>query len=147
MTPNLVKKLYLATFFLVINLPAIAQAPDKLVQIDFDSVDKVYIVENTLKSLENKDIFVWTETSHHVPLTIESVNDKIYKTRTNYLLNTKLKKYALLGVIYYDEDGNVLKSFDYNSKSDLENYKYNFPVIPGSETEAIMNKCSELLDK
>ena len=61
--------------------------------------------------------------------------------------HTKLKKYALLGVIYYDEDGDVLQSFDYGNKSDLENYKYNFPVIPNSETEAIIQKCTELLGR
>ena len=147
MTSNLVKKLYLATIFFFVSIPLLSQSTDKLVKVNFEAVDKVYIVENSMKALENNDIFVWTETSHNVPLTIESVDDKIYKTRTNYLFSTKLKKYALLGVIYYDEDGDVLQSFDYGNKSDLENYKYNFPVIPNSETEAIIQKCTELLGR
>ena len=147
MTSNLVKKLYLATIFFFVSLPLLSQSADKLVKVNFEAVDKVYIVENSIKALENNEIFVWPETSHNVPLTIESVDDKIYKTRTNYLFSTKLKKYALLGVIYYDEDGDVLQSFDYGNKSDLENYKYNFPVIPNSETEAIIQKCTELLGR
>jgi hypothetical protein len=94
-----------------------------------------------IENFKGDDIYVWTLTKQSIQVVIESIKDKIYKTNTYYLFNKRLKKYSILYIIYYDEDGNVLGSFDYGRNSKVEIYQYNYPIFENSIEKKILEKC------
>ena len=107
--------------------------------------DKVYVDVSGLKNFHSDDIYVWVLTVHSTPIVIESVKDKIYKTNTYYLFNSKLNKYSMLHIIYYDKNGNVLASYDYGRNTNVQTYQYNYPVLKGSAEYAILQKCLDVI--
>lgn len=108
--------------------------------------DKVYIDISGVANFKGEDIYVWVLTEHTVPLVIETINDKIYRSNTYYLFNTRLNKYSLLYIIYYDENKNVLSSFDYGRNTSVEDYQYNYPIWKNSTEERILDKCIEVIN-
>ncbi len=109
-----------------------------------DGADKVYADISGVANFSGDDIYVWTLTEHAIPIIIESIDDEIYRTNTYYLFNTKLKKYSLLYIIYYDKNKNVIASFDYGRNTKVETYKYNYPIFKGSLEERILQKYIEV---
>ena len=109
--------------------------------------DNIYIDIAGLENFKGNDIYIWTMTEHDPPLVIESVKKKIYSSKTYYLLNKKLMKYSMLQVIYYDGYKNVLTSFDYSRSSEIDLYRYNYPILEGSEQELILMKSIEVISK
>lgn len=103
----------------------------------------ILINASGLEKFQGEDIYVWVIESHSSPITIESVKGDIFKTKTYYLFNKDSKKYSFLEKIYYDEKGNVLKSFSYKRNMAIESYKYNYPILENSDMEKIFNKCLE----
>ncbi len=101
----------------------------------------VYIDLSEINSFTGDDIYVWALESHAEPLEIEAVDRKVYKTKTYYLLNKKLRKYSLREVIYYDRENNVLKDFTYNAVSQDPEYKYSYPIFNGSLADLILQRC------
>ncbi len=109
-----------------------------------EGADKVYADISGVANFSGDDIYVWTLTEHAIPIIIESIDDEIYRTNTYYLFNTKLKKYSLLYIIYYDKNKNVIASFDYGRNTKIETYQYNYPIFKGSLEERILQKCIEV---
>jgi hypothetical protein len=93
------------------------------------------------------DITVWALEEHNSPIVIESVPNKIYKTKTHYLINKNLKRYGIIQLMYYDEKGNVLKHFSYINDSQEKDYKYSYPILPESAIEKILDRCLESIKK
>jgi len=108
--------------------------------------DKVYIDVSGLSNFSGEDFYVWSLTEHSVPIIIESISDKIYRTNTYYLFSKRLKKYSILYIICYDENKNVLASFDYGRNSNVEVYQYNYPLMDGSVEKSIYDKCVEVIN-
>ena len=108
--------------------------------------DKVYIDVSGIASFKGEDIYVWVLTEHTIPIVIESINDDIYRTNTYYLFNTRLNKYSLLYIIYYDQNKNVLASFDYGRNTTVEEYQYNYPVWKNSIEDRILEKCIDVVN-
>jgi len=103
-----------------------------------------------LKSIENSkgdDFTVWALEEHANPIVIESVPKKIYKTKTQYLINKTLKRYGIVQLIYYDEKGNSLKHFSYVNDSQEATYKYSYPILPESTMELLLARCLETTQK
>ncbi|MDA3861559.1 MAG: hypothetical protein PF445_10065 [Melioribacteraceae bacterium] len=109
--------------------------------------DRVFVDISGVANFSGKDIYAWTLTEHSIPIVIESIDDKIYRTNTYYLFNTHLNKYSMLYIIYYDENKNVLASYDYGRNTKVEAYQYNYPIWKGSLEERILAKCVEVIDK
>ena len=112
-----------------------------------DGQDKVYVDTKGVSSFASDDIYVWTMTEHSIPIVIESIDNKIYRTNTYYLFNTRLNKYSMLYIIYYDFSGNVLASYDYGRNTNVESYQYNYPVFEGSIEEKVLEKCIKIIEK
>ncbi|MCF6269895.1 MAG: hypothetical protein L3J41_09300 [Melioribacteraceae bacterium] len=115
------------------------------VPVDTAGQDKVYVDISGIENFAGEDIYVWTLTEHSIPIVMESISNKIYKTNTYYLFNTRLNKYSLLYLIYYDFSGNVLASYDYNRNTKVEIYQYNYPIWEGSIEDKVLNKCKEII--
>lgn len=109
--------------------------------------DKVYVDISGIANVKGNDIYVWVLTEHTVPIVVESIKDEIYRTNTYYLFNTRLKRYSLLYVIYYDQNKNVLASFDYGRNTTVEEYQYNYPIWKNSLEERILEKCIDVINK
>lgn len=138
---TIMKKLFVILF---VALGLYAQSSDEWEMISSTGVSVTYIEKKDLKIYNGTDVYLWVLEKHNPPIVIESVDGRIYKTKTYYLFNTELRRYSLLQIIYYDEKDNVLKSFDYNRNTDIPSYKYNFPVIRGTTEEVIL---AEILEK
>ncbi len=125
---------------LVFSISSFAQS-EEWVKIYEDAVSKLSIDISKISSFKGDVFYIWAEAEVDPPMIIESVPGKIYKYRTYYLFNKKLLKYSIISIIYYDKAGNVLTSFNYNINSKVEAYRFNYPIIPGSDEEKILNAC------
>ena len=100
-----------------------------------------------LESFQGDDFYVWTMEDHNSPIVIESVRDKIYRTKTYYLFSKSRKMYGIMEFIYYDKKHNVLNSFSYRRTTDQEEYKYNYPILPKSPEELVFDICLKYVGK
>lgn len=141
------KSKFLLIFILSISSILAQNSKGEWVPVDIEGQDKVFVDISGIENFSGEDIYVWTLTEHSIPIVIESISDKIYKTNTYYLFNTRLNKYSLLYVIYYDFSGNVIESFDYGRNTKVEIYQYNYPIWEGSIENKVLNKCIETIAK
>ena len=139
-------KIQLFLLFLFTNIIFSQKLTEELVPVVTEGSDKVYInavgVENQTASKTKTTM----ATSLSTPITIESIENKISKTKTYYLLNQKLVKYSILFIIYYDDSNNVLASYDYKRNTNVEAYQYNYPIWDNSVEHAILNKCVNIIE-
>lgn len=135
------KKLVL---FLFLSVAVFAQVDDEWLLISSSGNSTTYMDTSDLPSFKGSDVYVWSMVKHNPAIVIESVDERIYKTKTYYLFNKELQRYSLLQIIYYDEEDNVLKSYSYNRNTEVTSYKYNFPVLRGSNEEVILQKIYEI---
>ena len=141
------KSIFFLIFSLLISNAFAQDSKGEWVHVDVEGQDKVYVDISGIENFSGEDIYVWTLTEHSIPIVIESISDKIHKTNTYYLFNTRLNKYSLLYVIYYDFSGNVIESFDYGRNTKVEIYQYNYPIWEGSVESKVLNKCIETISK
>lgn len=141
------KSLFFLILIVLLSNNIAQESKTKWVPVDIEGQDKVYVDIAGIENFTGEDIYVWTLTEHSIPIVIESISDKIYKTNTYYLLNTRLNKYSLLYIIYYDFSGNVLESFDYGRNTTVEIYQYNYPILKGAVEEKIINICLKYINK
>ena len=138
------------TFFLILfiftNVIFSQKMKENWVPIATKGSDKVYLDIAGLESFTGDDIFVWVLTEHATPITIESIDSKISKTKSYYLINKRLMKYSIMYIIYYDDANNVLASYDYNRNTNVEVYQYNYPIWEDTVEYEILKKCLEVID-
>jgi hypothetical protein len=113
------------------------------IPIDFPQFKKISIDAYGLEAYKGDEFYVWVKEEFEDPFEMEGVNDDIYLMKTYYLFSKRLKKYSILEIIFYDEESNVLTSYSYPHESADENYRYNYPIIPGSVMDGIFSKCTE----
>ncbi len=111
--------------------------------VPVDSLESTTVFINTegLNMFKGDDFYFWTLEKHDPPLVIESIDSKVYKTKTYYLINKKLRKYSIMEIIYFDHKGNVAADYSYKRNMDNAKVKYNYPIIDGSSMEKIFNTC------
>ncbi|MFC2133635.1 hypothetical protein ACFLTH_03370 [Bacteroidota bacterium] len=126
---------------LSINLTAQEESSEKWVLIKKDANSRLYLDIHGLKDLQGNDIYIWTREYYDPPRIIETINGKIYNAKTYYLINKEIKKYSILQIIYYDENNNLIKDFIYDRNSDIEEYKYNYPILLDSDMDLIFEEC------
>lgn len=123
-----------------LSLSVFAQLNNEWELVSSSNSSTTYLNTKDVSSFKGGDIYVWVMEKYNFPIIIESVGGKIYKSKTYYLFSQEYLRYSMLQIIYYDEDDNVLKSFDYNRKTDIPAYKYNYPIMQGSTEEVIFQK-------
>lgn len=126
------------------SLNAQSQVPN-WARVDFHYSGRMYVDINSIQHVNDTLISVWTMEENFPPLSIESVNGKIYKTKTFYIFNKALLKYGILEIIYYDQKDNVLNSFSYRRNSESSEYQYNYPLLDNSIEAAIFKKCRQFI--
>lgn len=114
---------------------------DSWVPVNVDDENKIYLNTNGLTISKNGDIFVWVLEENKIPVTIESINNKVYKTKTYFLLNKNIKRYSILQIILYDKNDNVIKNYTYQRNMDNKDFRYSSPIMEGSNVEAVLLEC------
>src|SRR4030042_3845949 len=135
----------LLLLFIVPNLFAQENHKENWVKVKSSIDYKLYIDINSINMNNGNDIYVWTLGYHDPPLIIESIDREIYKSNTHYLINKELKKYSIIEVIYFDKANNVLKDFNYQRDTSVEEYRYNYPITLDSDLDLIYEECLKLL--
>lgn len=131
---------------IILSIPLIAQENEAVWEpIYNEGKDRVFIDITGVEIFSGEDIYVWSLTKHFDSIVIESIEGKIYSTNTYYLFNTRLNRYSMIYIIYYDKNKNVLASFDYGRKSEIEAYQYNYPIWKNSIEKRILEKCIEVI--
>jgi len=140
-------KLSLITVILLcsIYINAQNQVPN-WARVDYNYSGRMYIDINSIQNLNDTLVSVWTMEENFPPLSIESVNGKIYKTKTFFVFNKALYKYGILEIIYYDQKDNVLNSFSYRRNAESREYQYNYPLLENSVESAILIKCRQFIE-
>lgn len=139
---------YLLAIFLTVFLPSLcAQTPQTSpwIRVENKLNQNLRIDVSTIKKNNDTDIYIWALEVHKQPLLIEGIDQKIYKTKTYYILNSKLKRYSILEIVLYDSLNAVIKDFNYRKNLDQVSLKYNYPIIAESPVEAILQKSTEYL--
>lgn len=114
---------------------------DNWVPVNVDDENKIYLNTNGLTISKNGDIFVWVLEENKIPVTIESINNKVYKTKTYFLLNKNIRRYSILQIILYDKNDNVIKNYTYQRNMDNKDFRYSSPIMEGSNVEAVLLEC------
>lgn len=127
-------------FILLISITMTAQVGDEWELISSSRNSTTYINTKDLSSFKGDDVYIWVMEKHNPPIVIETIDSRIYKTKTYYLFSKQYQRYSMIQIIYYDVNDNVLKSFDYQRDTDIPTYKYNFPVMYGSTEEIIFGR-------
>ncbi|OGU33737.1 MAG: hypothetical protein A2068_12530 [Ignavibacteria bacterium GWB2_35_6b] len=115
-------------------------------RVDFNYSGRMYVDLNSIQNVNDTLVSIWTMEENFPPLSIESVNGKIYKTKTYYIFNKSVMRYSLLEIIYFDEKDNVLNSFSYRRNTGSQEYQYNYPLIDNSIEAAILKKCFQFIE-
>ena len=130
-------------FVLILGSNSLAQEEpiEKWIPIKKEANIRIYLDIYGLENFKGNDIYVWTREYYEPPMIIESINGKIYSAKINYLINKEIKKYSIMEIIYFDEENNVIKDFDYKRNSDIEEYQYNYPIMLDSDLDLIFEEC------
>ena len=124
--------------FLILTFTFAANPKEEYVKI-LGAEDLTVYIDKSSITAKGDDIFVWIMQTHIPPLNIESVNKKIFKSKTKYVFNKDINRYGILEIVYFDARGNVIRKFDYSVKTDIETYKYSYPIIENSLEMKILN--------
>ncbi len=129
------------TTILLLVLVAFVYAQDKKevwIKISDNPNQQVYLDKNSIEPGDSSDVKVWIMQMHIPPLNIESVNRKIYKSKTEYLFNTRLERFGIIKIQYFDAKGRKIKSFDYELKTHIPDYRYSYPIFKNSIEKDIL---------
>ncbi|HEX2960974.1 MAG: hypothetical protein ACM3UR_09735 [Bacteroidota bacterium] len=141
---------YLSALLMLIIFTAAARAQDKQeawVMVKNSAGNLLQVDVTTLKAREKADIYVWGLQSFKEPIIIEGISGRIFKVKTYYLINTELSKYSILRIAYYGSENRMLREFSYLDEVQEESVRYNYPILPGSDVEAICSKTVKYLRK
>ena len=136
--------LILLSFQILLN----AQSSESTWQkVDTRSEQNIYIDLKGLQHYTGDDIYVWVLENFDEPTEIDGSESEVLQTKTYYLFNRELKKYSILEIIYFNEDGAITDYFNYWRNLEVDAYKYNYPIVIGSNEETIFEVCVKYIDK
>jgi hypothetical protein len=116
-------------------------------KIQTNSNQNLFIDLAGLEHYTGDDIYVWVMEEFDEPFEFEASEEKISLSKTYYLINKSRKMYSILEIIYFNEEGAVSEYFNYWRETDVESYKYNYPILTGSAEEVILNNCISFIEK
>ncbi len=142
------KTFFQILFFLLLitQIDKAQEINENWVPVKFDSQSTIFVNTIGLSSFKANDIYVWIMEDNDPAIEIEMIDKKIYKTKSYLLINKELYRYSILQMIFYDEDNNVIKSYNYERNMSIEDLKYSSPILDNSTIEAVLKKCIEVIE-
>ena len=108
-------KLFQIVFLLLINLATAQSISSDWTPINSDEESVIYLNSSKIIGYGN-EISVWAFEKFKVPIELDK-NEKVSRIKTHYLFNKMKKRYAEIGVIYYDNKGQIINR---SSKSNFQ---------------------------
>ena len=122
-----------------------AQGASKKWAIVQDLDDRiVYLDTTTIREFDNK-ITIWSLVSYKTPQEIKPLQQKVSQIRSQFMINSLLKKYSVIGTLYYDSKGRMI------GESAIPNYNFNttenfqIAIVEGSTIDVLHNKAKDYL--
>lgn len=98
--------LFLITVFLMSTVSNAQFVPKRWAHVFTDSTKKIYIDTTSIR-VRDKQFIYWTLEIFNEPVSVPQIPEKIYRAKTQYVVNDITKKYCVIGVLYYDKIGRL----------------------------------------
>jgi cell division protein FtsN len=130
-------------FFLALNFLNAQSLGSKWMEILVLSDQVVYVDTLSIKQVENQ-ISVLSNSIYKQPQMIPSLNKEAASVKSQILFNAALKKYTVIGTLYYDKSQRILGETSLPGfASNSENFS--MPIEGNEVMTAIYNKAAEYL--
>lgn len=124
--------------FLLTVVFANAQSTENWVKLIGGEEKQIYFDKNSVLA-DSIEIKISVSQSHIPGLKIETIEKPIYRSVTEYIFNPKIMRYSIATITYFDSKGNFLNKFTYTNNSEIETYKYSYPIFENSLESQILN--------
>jgi len=102
------KKIFiLFSFFFFFNSLNAQFIPKRWSEVYIDSARTVYLDTTSIRNREKQYIF-WALEVLKNPMSVERIPEKIYRTKSQYVVNGITDKFNMIGVLYYDKKGKLV---------------------------------------
>ena len=103
----------------------------------------VYLDTTTIKEFDNK-ITIWSLVIYRQPKEISPLQQKVAQIKSQFMINELVKKYSVIGTLYYDIKGKMI------GETAIPNYSYNsdnfsIDILEGSTIDVLRNKAKDYL--
>lgn len=101
---------------------------------------RMWYDRSQLDTINTPTFDIWILEMHRPSLSLEGISDNIMRTKTLYAVDLQSYKYGLKKVAYYDPSNQLIKSFQYDTNSATEEYKYIFPITENSFMQKLVDE-------
>ncbi len=139
------KILFLIFFISSFNFVALQAQyiPRKWVKVYQDSTGTTYVDTTSIRS-KSKQIIFWSFKIYNDGITTKGINGLIFRVKTQYVVNDITKRFSILGVLYYDQNGKLIGD-NYNSNITGAGEIFSKPINISKEFERVYNFVSNYL--
>lgn len=109
-----------------------------------DDNQRMWYDRSQLDTINNPAFDIWILEMHRPTLSLEGISENIMRTKTLYAVDLQSYKYGLKKVAYYDPSNQIIKSFQYDTNSSTEEYKYIFPITENSFMQKLVDELLRL---
>ncbi|MFH1198491.1 MAG: SPOR domain-containing protein [bacterium] len=137
--------LFLVLFlFHEFNFAQVTSNPKWVLLEDLD--DRIVYLDTSTTKIKDNQLSVWTQTIYKSPKEFTSLQGKVAKVKTHYLINTLTRRYSTIGTLYYDNDNRIIgesSSPQVTGKEDV----FSLPVESNTSVVAILDKAEEYVSR
>ncbi|MCK9426271.1 MAG: hypothetical protein M0Q21_09565 [Ignavibacteriaceae bacterium] len=109
-----------------------------------NDAQRIWYDRSQLDTINNPAFDIWILEMHRPTLSLEGISDNIMRTKTLYIVDLQSYKYGIKKVLYYDPSNQLIKSFQYNTNSITEEYKFIFPIMENSFMQKVIDELLRL---
>lgn len=109
-----------------------------------DKTQRIWYDRSQLDTINNPTFDIWILEMHQPTLSLEGISDNIMRTKTLYTVDLEAYKYGIKKVIYYDPSNQLIKSFQYDTNSLTEEFKFIFPITENSFMQKVIDELLRL---
>ncbi len=119
-------------------------APNNWKPLIIDDTQRIWYDRSQLDTINTPAFDIWILEMHRPTLSLEGISDDIMRTKTLYTVDLKAYKYGIKKVVYYDSSNQLIKSFQYDTNSITEEFKFIFPITENSFMQKVVDELLRL---
>lgn len=105
-----------------------------------DNTQRIWYDRSQLDTINYPTFDIWILEMHQPTLSLEGISENIMRTKTLYTVDLQLYKYGIKKVRYYDPSNQLIKSFQYDTNSLTEEFKFIFPITENSFMQKVIDE-------
>lgn len=109
-----------------------------------DNTQRIWYDRSQLDTINNPTFDIWILEMHRPTFSLEGISDNIMRTKTLYIVDLQSYRYGIKKVIYYDPSNQLIKSFQYDTNSLTEAFKFIFPITENSFMQKVIDELLRL---